>query len=394
VNAGIDTYIPLLQGQVMQVIAEDGNLKAANLQFNRYSVDLHAGKTFDALLTNPVAGYIPVYDRRLYMSNASQAPGGMLAYLEVPDATQHQLTVATAGGTGKGRAVAESMPGGINCDSSILPPAPGATNCTQVYNVGTELKLVSYANPGSLHTGWAVGRGRSATLSALPMVLHCNHECPKTVTATFAAQTAVRLITPNGGEAIPAGSQYLIKWGAPAKAVTFRLRYSLDHGVTWILIKNGITGNSFTWNVPTPGKNRKAALIQVTGYNAAGKSVGSDRSNASFNIETLAIVSPAGGESWTSGVNNLHDIVWQAFATQGLVKTIVIQYTKNNGTSWLPVATLDNSSGVYDSGGTLHWQIEPQVTGNKPNSKVRITLKDAAGNVIARAVSKKFIITQ
>ena len=48
-------------------------------------MDLHAGKTFDALLTNPAAGYIPLYDRRLYLSNAAQAPGGMLAYLEVAD---------------------------------------------------------------------------------------------------------------------------------------------------------------------------------------------------------------------------------------------------------------------------------------------------------------------
>ncbi|NJD55073.1 MAG: hypothetical protein FIA94_01565, partial [Nitrospirae bacterium] len=103
-NAGVDTYVPLLQGQSMLVIAEDGNLKAANLQFDRYSLDLHAGKTFDAILTNPAsAGYIPVYDRRLYMSNAAEAPGGMLAYLEVPDAVQNLLTVASNGGTGKGR---------------------------------------------------------------------------------------------------------------------------------------------------------------------------------------------------------------------------------------------------------------------------------------------------
>jgi hypothetical protein len=33
------------------------------------------------------------------------------------------------------------------------------------------------------------------------------------------------------------------------------------------------------------------------------------------------------------------------------------------------------------------------VSADKPNSKVRIFLKDAAGNVISKTVSKKFTIT-
>jgi FtsP/CotA-like multicopper oxidase with cupredoxin domain len=239
-NAGLDTYIPLLQGQSMQVIAEDGNLKAANLQFTRHSVDLHAGKTFDAVMTNPVAaGYIPVYDRRLYMSNAAQAPGGMLAYLEIPDGAQNMLTVTTTGGTGKGRVVAESMPGGINCDSSIVPPAPGATDCTQLYNAGTELKLVGYPNPGSILNTWT----GCITVTAANECL-VTMDAVKTVAASFAAVTAVQLITPANNEQIPQGAR--ISLGGPRlrKQTTFTLRYSLDGGVTWVLIGKNLTGNS------------------------------------------------------------------------------------------------------------------------------------------------------
>jgi hypothetical protein len=76
------------------------------------------------------------------------------------------------------------------------------------------------------------------------------------------------------------------------------------------------------------------------------------------------------------------------------VKTIVIEYSKNNGTTWLPVATLDNASGLYNTGGTYNWQISPTVPAAKPNSFVRVTLKDAGGNVIARDRSGKFTITQ
>ena len=115
------------------------------LRFNRYSVDLHAGKTFDALLTNPAAaGYIPLYDRRLYLSNASQAPGGMMTYLEVGGPGGNLLTVATNGGTGTGKVKAVSMPGGIFCDSSVV-----GSDCTQEYFAGTQVKLAAEANQGS-----------------------------------------------------------------------------------------------------------------------------------------------------------------------------------------------------------------------------------------------------
>jgi hypothetical protein len=217
----------------------------------------------------------------------------------------------------------------------------------------------------------------------------------KAVTATFTVVTAPILITPANNEQVPAGSTYNITWAAPANAATYRLRYSLDNGVTWVLIGKDLTGNSLFWHVPTPRKgNNKglsAVLIRLTAFNNAGVNIGSDTNTVS--IKTLTIIHPTTGDSWTSGANNLHDIVWETFATPGLVKSVVIQYSKNNGTTWKPVATLDNSSGVYDNGGTYHWKIEPQVGANKPNSKVKIILKDAAGNNIAVAVSKKFTIT-
>jgi FtsP/CotA-like multicopper oxidase with cupredoxin domain len=393
-NAGLDTYVPLLQGQNMLVIAEDGYLKPVELRpvdgsLNRYSVDLHAGKTFDALLTNPAAGYIPLYDRRLYLSNAAQAPGGMLTYLEVPDGAPQTLTVSTTGGTGTGKVAAESVPGGIFCDSSIIPPATGATDCTQAYNTGTQLKLVGYPNPGSLLNGWGV---TCDFVTASNECIVTMNEA-KNVVANFKAFAAVQLITPNGGGSIPAGSLYPVTWGAPANAVKFRLRYSIDGGNTWILINNNITGNSYNWLVPTI-RGQKNAKVQVTGYNANNVAVGSDASNTPFSINIVTVTSPAAGSSWSSGVGQAFvPVTWVTNGAAGIVKTIVIQYSKNNGTTWLPVETLDNAGGQYDTGGTVNWQIEPTVNGNKPNSFVRVTLKDAAGNVFARDKSGKFTIT-
>jgi len=394
-NAGLDTYVPLLQGQSMQVIAEDSYLKPDNLRFNRYSVDLHAGKTFDALLTNPAAGYIPLYDRRLYLSNAAQAPGGMLTYLEVAAETQQTLTVSTSvAPNGTGKVVVESLPGGIFCDSSIIAPALGATDCTQDYNTGTQVKLVAYPNPGSLLRQGPNGWTGCDTVTP-------DNEClvtmtaVKNVTANFQDFNAVRLITPNGGESVPSGSFYTVTWGAPANAVKFRLRYSIDGGNTWLMINKNITGNSFNWAVPTIRGNKRNAKVQVTGYRANGDVVGSDVSNAVFSINVVTVTSPVRGETWSSGVGQLAvPITWVSNPAAGVVRTIVIEYSKNDGAKWLPVTTLDNTGGQYNAGGTYSWQIEPTVPEAKPNSFVRVTLKDAGGNVIATDKSGKFTITQ
>jgi hypothetical protein len=309
----------------------------------------------------------------------------MLTYLEVGGPGPNTLTVATNGGSGSGKVAAESLPGGIYCDSGVA-----GSDCTQSYLADTQLKLVGYPNPGSLLNGWGVTCD----------FVTASNECivtmseAKNVVANFKAFAAMQLITPNGGGSIAAGSLYPVTWGAPANAVKFRLRYSLNGGTTWILINNNITGNSYNWAVPTVRGNKTNVKVQVTGFNANGVAIGSDVSNASFSINVVAVTSPAAGSSWSSGVGQAFvPVTWVTNGAAGIVKTIVIQYSKNNGVTWLPVTTLDNAGGLYDTGGTFNWQIEPTVNGAKPNSFVRVTLKDAAGNVFARDKSGKFKIT-
>jgi hypothetical protein len=169
--------------------------------------------------------------------------------------------------------------------------------------------------------------------------------------------------------------------------------YSLDGGATWLLIKKGITGNTFSWIVPTPGQNRKSALLQVTAFNKAGANIGTDVSNAAFTIETVTVTVPAAGDTLISGnIAFPSTITWVSNATPGLVKEVVLEYSKDNGVTWKPVTILDNSSGIYDAGGSFtQWQIKA-VPVNKPDSFVRVTLKDAAGNIVARDKSGKFTI--
>lgn len=108
-NAGLETHVPALEGSYMKVVAEDGN--AYPRAREQYSVPLAAGKTADAVFTPVSEGTYPVFDRRLFLTNAGTSPGGMVSYLEVAGvngapvavsdsytvAEDSQLTVAAAG---------------------------------------------------------------------------------------------------------------------------------------------------------------------------------------------------------------------------------------------------------------------------------------------------------
>lgn len=103
---------------------------------------------------------------------------------------------------------------------------------------------------------WTAGGGATFSKSA-----------KATVTVKYGGELA--LLAPQGGETLPAGTVYPIRWqvtGAdPADALSFRLQYSLDNGSHWTTIGEGIVGDSYTWQVATPRRGKKA-LVRVVGF--------------------------------------------------------------------------------------------------------------------------------
>jgi bacillopeptidase F len=96
---------------------------------------------------------------------------------------------------------------------------------------------------------------------------------------------AVTVLSPNGGEMIPSGAMVTIQWGAPRETVRFKLAYSTNNRRTWRLIEKNVTGSSFVWQVPVAKRTRPKTFIKLVGYSAAGRKLGTDRSDASFTIE-------------------------------------------------------------------------------------------------------------
>jgi hypothetical protein len=194
-NAGLLEKTPTLQNY-MTVIAEDGNVLPYSK--NQYSFLLPAGKTMDAILVTPsVAGYLPLFDRSLNLTNSAASPGGDLVYLQV-GASQYTLSVIK-NGTGTGTVSAQSLPGGIDC---------GAV-CSFAYVADTEIRLIAEPDPGSSFTAWS-GGGCSGSGDCV-ITMTANVSVTATFTGTGAGTNFLTLQKPNSGK-VKKSKPYKIKW--------------------------------------------------------------------------------------------------------------------------------------------------------------------------------------
>jgi FtsP/CotA-like multicopper oxidase with cupredoxin domain len=258
-NAGNEEYVPILQSLNMSVIAEDG--KPYLYPKNQYSLLLAGGKSIDALITPTVAGYLPLYDRRLRLTNAASSPGGLRVYLNVPSATEHVLTVVV---TGSGKVQATGLPGGIDCGL-------GAVVCQATYNLNTPVTLTATAHITSAFTGWSGDLTGTTNPAAVTM------DADKTVNAAFAIAVPLTLTYPNGGESLRRGTSYTITWnyqGNPGPNVRLELWRTNSGGTmtqlqTVIKASTPIGSNgtgSFAWKVQPriPATTFKVKIISTT----------------------------------------------------------------------------------------------------------------------------------
>lgn len=81
INMGLQTHAPTVLGAHVNVVAEAGHAYPYGRQ--QYSVNLAAGQTRDALLSVDAATTLPLFDRRLNLTDAGTEPGGMVAKLEI-----------------------------------------------------------------------------------------------------------------------------------------------------------------------------------------------------------------------------------------------------------------------------------------------------------------------
>ncbi len=194
---------------------------------------------------------------------------------------------------------------------------------------------------------------------------------------------AVTLFTPDGGEILPTGSLFSVKWFAPPDVVKFRLKYSTNNGASWVQMTDVPQGvYSYDWPVPKLTANKTKCRVKVIGYNDKGKKVGVDTSGASFAIEVVKLESPSeGGAPLKSDDPDV--IHWQINGTKDSVASIQLSYTLDGGQSWKSIAKITELSPDLNS---HEWTV-PKVNKLKTNCKLKIVLKDKNGKSLGSDVS-------
>ncbi len=203
--------------------------------------------------------------------------------------------------------------------------------------------------------------------------------------AKFAIEV-VSVTYPNGGEVFQSGTTNTISWTAVPEAVTFNIAYSHTNGQSWIPIRNRVTGNSFDWIVPIPEKkNKKNCLVRVRALNANGAEIGQDASNDPFRIEVMRLISPNGGNLFTSGGDVT--VVWTTNATRNQVNRVKLYLTKDGEQTWSEIETLMGNPKTYV------WKVPP-VSRTRKKCKLKVVLKDASGNTLAKDSSDFYFTIQ
>lgn len=130
---------------------------------------------------------------------------------------------------------------------------------------------------------------------------------------------SITVSSPNGGESLLPGSLHNITWTAPGVNGNLKITLWKDGAFVGIIGANITPGSgSFPWTV---GAYDGGTAPEGTGYTIKIKEKGttvSDTSDGAFNICTLTVTSPNGGESLARGA--VHNITWNAPYVPGSLK--------------------------------------------------------------------------
>ncbi|MDP1994646.1 MAG: hypothetical protein Q8K40_05295, partial [Ignavibacteria bacterium] len=178
--------------------------------------------------------------------------------------------------------------------------------------------------------------------------------------------SSLSLTSPNGGENFPIGSLQQIQWKNHSSISKVKLEYSTNNGSTWKTIVDSTlaSAKSYSWVVP----NDPTLFARVRISNASNSTV-NDVSDSYFTLGSIRLTSPNGNEKWAVG--NTKTITWLNVST---ISQVNIDYTTDNGTNWVSIATSINASAE-----TYNWSIPDTLT---PSSLARIRISSVTDNQI------------
>jgi subtilisin family serine protease/N-acetylneuraminic acid mutarotase len=207
------------------------------------------------------------------------------------------------------------------------------------------------------------------------------------LTPTFPQRVTLR--EPTGGEALPAGSTFTVRWDAPEKAQTFSLHWSADGGRTWKRLAAGLRDRAFAWRVPTPRGSLDRCRLRVTGFDRFRNRVGADVSAGSFRITILDVPAPmVRMRELPSGEYRQYVAVsWTTHATSAPVASVELLHSLDDGLTWKPVTSLPGNPGGFT------WFDTPDIPfPGSERCRLRVILRDAAGAALGAEISPRFFL--
>ncbi len=196
---------------------------------------------------------------------------------------------------------------------------------------------------------------------------------------------SIKVLDPNGGEELPSGGTYTVKWGSPPAIAKYDVLISMNGGQTWTELASNIanTGPLMTREitVPIPPKNRHDSLLRVVGKNHLNAVVGSDVSDDPFTIEVIKVLTPNGGEELVA--RELRLIEWRTNQTIRRVDRVRLLASFDGGKTWQRLAEARSNRGQFN------W-IVPLLDKRRTECLVRVTLLDRSGSNVGTDRSDEF----
>ncbi|MCP4220554.1 MAG: S8 family serine peptidase [bacterium] len=154
----------------------------------------------------------------------------------------------------------------------------------------------------------------------------------------------LNLTAPDGGEILLVGSSVDISWVSSVNITDIKLELSSTGpaGPFSTIVESTPNSGSYAWTVPAALSTD--CVIRVSDISGTPSDTG-----AAFTIEpvpAITITSPNGGEQWNTG--SMESITWNS---EGQVGNVKIEYSLDNGTSWVSHAPAASNTG------SISWQL-------------------------------------
>ncbi|HAD03386.1 MAG: hypothetical protein A2091_00790 [Desulfuromonadales bacterium GWD2_61_12] len=184
------------------------------------------------------------------------------------------------------------------------------------------------------------------------------------------------LLYPNGGEALTAGTNLIVRWAGLAGAATYDLGYSLSPGSPFRLIATGVTGTCSSVPIAPEiaGSNVRLGVIARDG---AGAVLARDLTDGALSIVVEALLSPNGGEVLIGG--NTATVTWTSRYAPAPVNRVALWYQTAASAPWTAI-------GVTSDSGRFDWTV-PSLPTTVATVRVALAFYGADGKQLVSDLS-------